>query len=557
MKSIIKKINNSKYISIVIVLVFALASIVFLMHSGLILGHDLEYHLSRIDSIAKCINIGDFKALIHEGLNNYGYANGLCYSNLFLYPAALLVTFGVPLIVSYKIYVILFSMITGLAMYYPVKKITKSNFAAMISSCVYLTCSYRICDVMVRGALGESLSFIFMPLIILGLYYIIYDDYKKFWVFSLGFVGLVNCHLISTIIMAIISLGFILLNYEKILDEPKRIKYLIYSGLLGLLLGAFFILPMLEFYIKNNILIKNTTDQTMLIMNFEQVLCGLPKFTTRFVAPGIGFIFIYFLYCRFSLKLGKKDNKTKFFDSCNTIGIMCLLAASSILPWNEISKFFGFIQFTWRLFVPICAFFAFAAGIYFEKYLENRKYKNTVVVTVLVYVLIASFVFQILSVKSLENYWGENRNIYINDLEQFTIASGEYMLVNTDWSLLDLDVRKIKTNNENLKVKFLDKGSISYIKFENNDLNDTYIDVPKIIYKGYIAKSKSNNRRYNITEGYNTWIRIHLGDMKSDEIKLYYGGTKVLNGSYIISILGWIGFISYFVYDKNLKGRKK
>ena len=110
----------------------------------------------------------------------------------------------------------------------------------------------------------------------------------------------------------------------------------------------------------------------MLWMHFHQTLCGIPKFTTRFIAPGIGLIFVYFVwnYIYITIK-DKKRDPLSFTSACNITGIICLFLSSSFLPWDELAKVVGFVQFTWRLFVPVCAFLAFVAGIYFEKYLYN------------------------------------------------------------------------------------------------------------------------------------------------------------------------------------------
>lgn len=555
MKNLIDKINKSKYIGIILVFIATIITSLFLFHKGIILGHDLEYHLSRIESIADLIKIGDFKALIHEGVNGYGYANGMCYSNLFLYLPALLVLMGIKTVTSYKIYLFLISLVTGLVMYFCVNKISKSRFASTISSILYVLCSYRLCDLMVRAALGETLSFIFIPVIILGLYYLIYDDYKKFWIFSIGFVGLINCHLISTVIMVGVSLLFMVLNYERIFNEPKRILYFIYSAILGMLLGAFFILPMLEFYVRNNIIIKNYSGQDMLWMHFHQTLCGIPKFTTRFIAPGIGLIFVYFVfnYIYVTVKDEKKD-LLSFTSACNITGIICLFLSSSFLPWDELAKVVGFVQFTWRLFVPVCAFLAFVAGIYFEKYLSYRKYKNLIVIVVIGFIFAASLVYQVCSVKSLETYYKGDEAPYIEELDEFTMASGEYLLMETDWSLLDLDIRVPMSNNYDMDVTFEDLGSILNIKFENNYKEGTYIEIPQIYYKGYAAKNVDTGKYYKLSMGYNTWIRIDLDNDTSGNIKLYYRGTTVLRVSYLVSLISWILFISWKVVgDKNGK----
>ena len=50
-------------------------------------GHDLIFHLSRIEAISKGLQFGEFPVRIYpDYFYGYGYANGIMYPDLFLYP---------------------------------------------------------------------------------------------------------------------------------------------------------------------------------------------------------------------------------------------------------------------------------------------------------------------------------------------------------------------------------------------------------------------------------------------------------------------------------------
>lgn len=55
----------------------------------------------------------------------------------------------------------------------------KNKYASTISMVLYTLSSYRIITMVAKGFLGELFSFIFIPLIILGLYEIIWGDEKS------------------------------------------------------------------------------------------------------------------------------------------------------------------------------------------------------------------------------------------------------------------------------------------------------------------------------------------------------------------------------------------
>lgn len=546
----IDKIKKHAFLRFLLIIAASVFASLFLFKKGIFYGHDLEYHLSRIESIAECIKIGDLKAVIHEGYNGYGYPNGLCYSNIFLYLPALMLLLGVNAIVTYKIYILLITFATGLVMYYCTYKITKSEFAATVSAVVYVTSSYRICDVMVRAALGEVMAFLFVPVIILGLYYIIYDDYKKYYVFTLGFVGLLLSHLITTFIMVFVSIVFIVINYEKLFDERKRILYFIYSAVWGVLLSAFFLFPFLEFYLKTDINVKYRNNP-VITMDFFQSLSGIPKFTTVFVAPGIGLLFAYFIYNYIYVEVKEK----KFFSfegMSNIIGVL-ILVMIAVMPWAELGKVVAFIELTWRFFVPVLALFSISGGYYFEKYIGFRKYSGLIAVAIPAVAILLTLVYQVCSVKHQLTYYDFETPYYMTKADSYPMTMDEYYSSSMDIELLYEDEREPKCNNPDIVFDFEDKGSILYLEYNNNDRPDSYIDIPQLYYIGFKAIDVYDKKTFAISDGYNKWIRVWLGTCDSANIKIYYRGTNILVFSYLLSLCSWIGFIIY----RSVISRKK
>lgn len=542
--------NNKK--TIIFITIISLFSCLFLLTKGIILGHDLKYHLSRILAISNNLRQGDFKSLIHDGFFGYGYANGLFYSNLFLYFPAILKFIGLDVITSYKLFILVCSILTTYSMYFLVKKITKNNKISAISAIIYTLCSYRICDVMVRAAIGETLAFIFIPIVILGLYEIIFGDYKKFYIFSIGFVGLINSHLLSTVLVFIISVIVIFVYILKIFEQPKRFLYLVYSVIFGMLLGAFFIFPMLEQYFRADLLINSQQNDIASVMPFLKLFFGIPNFKSRFIPGGIGLIFVFAIIKRFSIK--EKDKMMEFSDFCMIIGILSLLASSDLLPWLELSKVLGSIQFTWRLLFVSSAFLSISAAIILYKVYMNDKYKSIKLVFLLIYIVSVCLINQFLSYYSLKTYYRDEKVPFLTTYNDFSIASGEYLPAKTDWSLIYTDKRIIKTNNSEINVKFKEKNGKMYVYYSNNNTIDTYIDVPLIYYLGYCAKSIDTNYYYDLEYGYNTWIRIYLKEKEKDTIVVWYKGTRVERLSCIVSTLTLIFSIFYLI---NLNKKRK
>ena len=82
--------KNKKYT--VCYLVIILMASIPLFNNYLIRGHDIYFHLMRIEGLAQGLGAGEFPVRIQPAwYDGYGYAVSVFYSDLFLYPAALLI----------------------------------------------------------------------------------------------------------------------------------------------------------------------------------------------------------------------------------------------------------------------------------------------------------------------------------------------------------------------------------------------------------------------------------------------------------------------------------
>lgn len=554
MKKLLKN-KSLVYCTILIVLSLIFSFVIF--KNGLLRGHDIEFHLSRIKGLSDSIKSGDIKALIHVGLNGYGYANGLFYGNLFIYFPAFLRICGFSLSQSYAIFITLCNIITPLLAFYSMKRVSKSETASFITSLVYTFSPYRICDVVVRAAVGEILAMMIFPILLLGLYEIISGNYKKWWIFSVGFVLLVQAHIISTIVMAVISTIIIIINIEKFINEKRRIKALIFSILYGLLLGLFFILPLIEQYALSDLVVNNLNNASNLAnqsIQIERIFLGLSYYgNNAFSPPGIGMIFIIISLFRYKLKT-KKTKLLKVCDICLIIGFSLLLIVTPLFPWKELSEYLKFIQFPWRLYLYSSLFLSISSGIIiYLKFDTNIR----AVIYIFVYVLLFLIISIPFNLNSIHNYWGIDGMEHIRGYDDYYVANGEYLPFGTDINKLQERGEVITSNNDELIVNFKRIGNKLNIKYKNNYQANTYIEVPLLYYLGY-----ETSEDYKIKNGENNIIRIYL-DKESDEFILRYSGTFIQHISYFVSFVTLLISIVIFVrkVDKtklvNIKNRRK
>ena len=157
-----------------------------------------------------------FPNIITSFTNGFGYSWNLFYGPLT--PYAILFTSFLTgnFINAYKLITCICLILSGFTMYKFVNCLTKNNNASLLASILYMTFPYHLTDLYIRNAFGEFVSFIFIPLVFLGLYNLFYTSEKKNYDLTIGAVGLILTHNLSTVIVAFFALLFTVLNIEKL-----------------------------------------------------------------------------------------------------------------------------------------------------------------------------------------------------------------------------------------------------------------------------------------------------------------------------------------------------
>ena len=552
----LKKYLTKENITITIVLLIgAIISSVF-MFKQVYNGIDTAYHMSRIIGITNSWKAGDLLAYIHVNTSGYGYAMGFFYSNLFMILPSILYMLGMNIILVYKIFILMCSIATAITMYICTKQISKSKYAATISAFLYTTCSYRIITLVVKAFVGEILSFIFIPLIILGLYQLIFGDSKKWWIFTIGFVGILNSNLVMTEIMIYISAVFVLCNIKKIIKDKGRLKGFIKATVLALLVSAMFWMPMIEQLIKSTFHMKdgmNMYRPTWWLLSFGDLFNGLMKLGTQITpAYGLGFIFIVIAILRLAIR-NVDAQKLKFCDISILAGLVLLLCMTKFFPWKYLKTLGGMIQFPSRLEVPAAAFFSIASGMICHYLTEKKTILRRIIFGIIIIYQIG-FVF--MCIKSCEDalievelYRGLD-SVYIDENFKYDICDGMYLPegANVQSKLIshgrhEEKKDKYKTNNSECNFKYAKNGLKVNISFENNKETNTYVEVPIYYYYGYVAENPENNTKYKIEKGDEGVIRVYLENSESGTIQIYYKTTIVQKLSIIITIVTLLGII--------------
>lgn len=473
-------------------------------------AQDTFFHTQRIWSIKNAIEAGQFPVRIYSEIyNGYGYGSSLLYPELFLYFPAILCMIGVPLAISYNFFLIIVNVVTMAISYYSYKYITKSSFVGLIASLMYTLSTYRLLDLYTRGSMGEFLALIFCPLVLCGLEQIKRGEYHKWWILSVAFSGMLQSHILSFVLMAILATCFAIVHLKRFLTKGS-ISAVIKAIILAVLMNLWFIVPFLQSagirtegvensgmkliaFLENSGFWQTSASVAQLfdVLNLTaggtevwgSSTSSMPKTPGIVLILGaILFLFVLVLYPE-RIKTEKKKVVGYFL-----AGIFSTVMLTNIFPWKIISKieflknFFEKFQFIWRfnilaiLFLSISAAYAF---YYFFIYEATDKYKVLVMIAVFVCVMPLTFM----------NHFIKQADMYDNEA---VISMGFMDRLYVTPAFNTQGTGEIQTNLETMKYGEILRGKAEmHVQFEYEAGEKTedakYIEIPLTYYPQYKA----------------------------------------------------------------------
>lgn len=537
-----KKKSNDIYMYFILILL-TLITIVPLFISANIRGDDYLFHLLRIADIKNSIVNGHVLVnIMPESLYGYGYANGLFYPDLLLYIAAFLNLIGINLKFAYGIFLSLCTLASTFSMFICIKKISNNKNIALYSTVIYIFAQYKITDLYFRSAVGEYISFIFIPIVLLGVYELLYRNYKKWYILSIGMSGILLSHLLSVFIVVIMCVLIYILNIHKLIQKPKRVLYSIIAAITTLLITAYTWIPIIEQMLSSKFNVQQAEpfayDRSVSI---EDILTF--NRNSRFFI-GLVIVILSLLYI---VAIIKKKNSLFIF-SCFIVGLLSLILTIKTPFLKVVSdnfKLFNQIQFAWRMGLIATLLLSFIAGYSIDK-IFSEKYKYVIV--------IAISLISIVNLMAYKKYY-RIQNI---DFNNFSAKYSEYIGAGKEYLPEGADVKKIKergniitSNDKGFKYSnYIKRGCYISLDYKVNK-DDAYIDLPLLYYKGYTFKIISSNNDEkesgNVSHSNEMYIRVNVGNIKEGRLVVDYTGTKLMKLGYLVTILTIIALIIYII----------
>lgn len=487
-------------------------------------GHDLIFHLNRIEGIARELSYGNFPVRIQSvWMAEYGYPVSIYYGDVLLYIPAIFRLLGFSIEEAYKMFVLTVNFAGVLIAEQSFKRIFRKESTALLLTLVYTTASYRLVDVYVRTAVGEYTALIFLPLIAMAAYNI-YSDEKNnttkknvinATIMAVGMAGIITAHTLSAE-MAAFALLLVCIAYLRKTLTLNTIRTYVMAIVETLLLSAGFLVPFLDYYLNVPVEITDTvTGEAASTIQEKGANLGdffaffsdpFGDWYTALFNPGI----VLMLALAAAVVLWGARKATREIKIMTVLSSVILLMSTNVFPWDALAHDFTLfnmlaqVQFPWRFVGIAIMFLTLLAGFMLEQteiehYLNIRK--NTLVGLCAAAAIGMTCLFT--------GYYGDNleRNVY-------------YDTANIDtWDIMGEEYKRVGASTYEFEGKIHGEG-LEYAEFLTRTgcemdvrckigTDGGEITLPVLNYKGYEVTDEAGNQ-YTIADDENMLVTVSL-----------------------------------------------
>lgn len=536
-----------------------------LFSNYLYVGHDLDYHLQRITAMAAELSYGQFPVrLTTTTLNGYGYANPLCYCELFLLLPALLYNLWLPLRTCYQIYIFAVTLATCLIAYFSFGRITESRRLGLLGAMLYTLSCYRLVCVYTRAAVGEFTAMAFFPLVLLGLYGIYTKDKPRFadWLpMSLGMAAMVQSHLLSCELTALLLILFCLLRLRETL-HPARLLAWVKAALLAVGLSAWYLVPFflstssIPFMVNGPLIGKIQFQGLYLIQLFNPFyngFAGADAGTNPDMMLSLGLPLILGLGLVVFCLLRRRDAQGQAASILTTAAgffALTVFLALHIFPWDYVQttlgrtagKLAGLFQYPWR-FLSLATVLLCLAVVMAVKLLTARDRRLGLTATV-VLAAAALFMTGAMQAQMLNGQREVSYNVFSYENPTSCIGVGEYLIDGT--SAYETIWAQPKPGSDALHlVRYEKQRGVACLTVQNEGA-EAAISLPIFNYGNYYAADE-NGQPFSITSGENERIVLTIPAGYTGTIRVWYHAPDYWRSFEAISAASLLGLIGYAV----------
>ena len=397
---------------------------------------------------------------------------------------------------------------------------------------------YFLSDIYIRCALAESFLFIFIPLILLGLIYLLEGNIKKFYpLFVIGYVGGMLSHL-TMMVYGTVLFGMFLLIYSKTFFKKDKFIPFIKACFVILFCTLFFLTPLVIHKLfgdyavfQDGYMARNIYYASLNIFDFNPFQT-LENSSVQYYFSAVVTILLVFTYC-----FRNRIHFPKY-----TKGLLIFVL---VFPWNSLPYSFQIIQFPWRMLTFLVVIVSLFAPLSLSVIKKSRIVDTLIIIGLLV---------------------GSNLSIHFSwdvliDFDNIAWVDGmgwgyEYLPTSTISNLSYFENRRkneIIILEESDAVISILENDVPNLTFSVSSLEDeVLLELPRIFYFGY-RLIHENGTILELYENENGFLETKI---KDDGIyTLTYAGFPISRTISFVSCLLFSGFYIYMhLKSKNVVG---
>lgn len=365
-------------------LLLSLLPIVSVFRPGAYESGDFNIHTYRTIAFVEAIKDGQILPSWPKDLNaTYGYPLFIWMNSLTYYLISLFKVFGFDYIMSTKLYLVFSYIVSGIAFWFFAKQHIKNLRNVFVATIFYLFVPYHFVDLHFRAAIGETLSFVLLPLFLLSIFFL----WKKQTFFNAMILGLVwGLFILTHHAISVFSLGigipylvFLLTINNK--NFVHIVKLFFFSLVLGFLISLYVWWPhvfMAQYtygYKLSNPMVSFPTISDLLFSPYRYgLLFQGPNGELSFA---IGYTQLLMVLLGFGVLIRQKiskDTASLLFFIIIFICLVFMMNPISSFVWNTVPLIKS-AQFSTRLMVIMSLTTSMVAGLC----LQRIKVKNIIV----------------------------------------------------------------------------------------------------------------------------------------------------------------------------------
>ena len=564
------------------VVIFGIGVIAFLasipyLYDGMISGADLTYHLQRIEGVKDGLLTGQFPVRLEpRWVFDHGYANGIFYCNLLLYFPAALRMLGFTVTESYILYCIALNIATAAIAWYCFGKMFRDDVVGLACSGLYTLSIFRVYRLLGTGAVGEGSAFTFFPLVLYGIYLVFEGkkeerEFRNSWiVLGLGYAGLVQTHVLSCEIAALMTVLLCLVYLPKLFEKERFLKC-VQGAFFALGLSLWYLVPFLDYYFTQDVKIRHASARTIQErgMTFVQELQTFWNFHdtaasttermqyTHPVGPGlflIAGVFLLLLLLFLEVIPRGKETEKSFAIRSAGLGCLALWMATDTFPWDALqttsqtaATLVSSLQFPYRFIGWGMTFLIVVVGYLLSFFRKNQKLFYRMGLVIVMTAVATSYVYLI----DAEDESTGAIHLFNRESMGFGYISGEeYLIYGTDSSALSFAKPKA---DEGIGISEYEKKGLRATFFcENSSDTQGTVKLPILLYKGYQA-SGDGGESLEITDDRSHLLGVSIPAGYSGRITVKFTEPWYWRAAELITLTVVVAFVAGMVYKRRCR----